>query len=47
MLSKLSWVPFRAREFGAGWMDVNEIRAREALPPKIAAPQPEGVNNEA
>ncbi|KXS28327.1 MAG: phage portal protein [Bifidobacterium bifidum] len=36
-----------ASALGAGWMDVNEIRAREALPPKIAAPQPEGVNNEA
>ena len=30
-----------ASALGAGWMDVNEIRAREALPPKIAAPQPE------
>lgn len=28
----------------AGWMDVNEIRAREALPPLITAPQPQ--NNE-
>ena len=28
----------------AGWMDVNEVRAREALPPLIAAPQPEGAN---
>ena len=36
-----------ASALGAGWMDVNEIRAREALPPRIAAPQPEGVNNEA
>ena len=36
-----------ASALDAGWMDVNEIRAREALPPKIAAPQPEGVNNEA
>ena len=25
----------------AGWMDVNEVRAREALPPLIPAPQPE------
>lgn len=25
----------------AGWMDVNEVRAREALPPLIATPQPE------
>lgn len=31
----------------AGWMDVNEVRAREALPPLIAAPQTQEVNNEA
>ena len=31
----------------AGWMDVNEVRAREALPPLIPAPQPEPQTQEA
>lgn len=28
----------------SGWMEINEVRAREALPPLINAPQPEEVN---
>ena len=28
----------------SGWMEVNEVRAREALPPLVNAPQPEEVN---